>query len=183
MTYPIYLDFDYTSLRDSSERDFVLALVDCSLRNETALLAEVTEWFQLDWMMDPLYRSVSEAVLSLSRNQQPLSSSTLSRCILASVKSANETLETAHKLLAGAFGWYHLRYYGMQLYDEYRRRRLAEDSAEVASQLCEGAPVVEAMDNLSLLSSRYQDLAIDRVDAADGAIAELIADIDRKSVV
>lgn len=167
------------TLARHAERDFALALVDAALKDKFDLLAEVGAWFQLDWMIDPYYHDVCEAVLKLAQSNQPLSNYTLAKALVGHAKQYNMPLEDTVKIIQDGFGWYHLRFYGREVYDEYRRVAVACDAEGAVSDLRSGEQdITQAIEGLSLLPEKYHELEMERTDRAEKAVKEIIAEIE-----
>lgn len=170
------------ALRQSIEKDFCLSLLDAAIQDKHAEIAEVGAWFDLKWLMDPLYAALAEVAFDLVRQNKPLSNSTLAAGLIQAKAKAGQDLTAVWELLAQHFGWYHLTYYGREVYNEYRRSAAASDLDDSAANLREGQDVTKELDDISVLPEKYHELNITRTDRADEAVEAIISEMEGRSM-
>lgn len=166
--------------RAQAEREFVVAMIDAGIKNKPMAMAEVAAWFKPEWILDPFYREITQALFNVASAGQPFTVLTIAQAVTGKCKRFNQSLLEIGKLINEAFGSAHLRFLGRQLYDEYRRYAVANEATGRSEGLFKGDEVEAAIEDFGTMPERYASLA-KRVKSNEDAIQEIISDLDGKS--
>lgn len=163
-------------LRAECERSFTLAVLDCVLRSKIGWLSYVRGWFELDWILDPFHREVCRALFSIAA-KRPCTTYEIAESLyrtgsFAGVCNLAELVSSLGDSLSAQAD--HIRYYGLKVYEFYRRRAAAAETSEVASTIL--ADPDAGLDALPEIRARYQPLELDRrkdiLESVDRVLAE-----------
>jgi archaellum biogenesis ATPase FlaH len=166
--------------RVDAEREFTLALLDASVGNHSSVICEVGAWFKLTWIEDPLYRAIAESVFALVKDNKPVTSGCVARCLVGKKKRFNVSYLEIGELIFQRFGWYHLAYLARCVYDGYRRVHVGAELASGAEGLESGGDVDEVLGALNEMPTKYEPIRFDRSTRVKDAVQEIIAEMDGK---
>lgn len=172
----------WEELRRIAEGAFAASVVSAIKAYDNAAVAEVAAWFDTRWIVDDFYRNVVRHIFKLGQKGIPATAYAIASRLMIAKKFSRVTWPDFADWYLQAVGHADLRYYACEVYDLHRRRSLASEALVAGDLLRTGTELDTVIEGFTNYSTKYAPAPAMRGKRNEDAFAQLIAEMEGKSV-
>lgn len=172
----------WEELRRIAEGAFAASVVSAVKAYDNAAVAEVAAWFDTRWIVDDFYRNVVRHIFKLGQKGIPATAYAIASRLLIAKRFSKVTWPAFADWYLQAVGHNDLRYYACEVYDLHRRRSLASEASVAGDLLRTGVELDTVIEGFTNYSTKYAPAPAMRGKRNEDAFAQLIAEMEGKSV-